>query len=181
MSAVVNVNATGTYTFYASTLNTTTGCGSTVRTAVTATVYPKLTSNPSATVTNGCPPYNSTVNGGVLRTAKSTVSYSVPDNNVAGVTSNVGVSGFSTALNNTTVRIEQVKFNINHTYDQDLIIKLIAPDASQLVLVNRRGGSGNNFANTVIKTGGTPIASGSAPLQELMLRIFLSAPSTEKY
>ena len=163
VSAVVNVNATGTYTFYASTLNTTTGCGSTVRTAVTATVYPKLTSNPSATVTNGCPPYNSTVNGGVLRTAKSTVSYSVPDNNVAGVTSNVGVSGFSTALNNTTVRIEQVKFNINHTYDQDLIIKLISPDASQLVLVNRRGGNGNNFTNTVIKTGGTPIASGSAP------------------
>jgi subtilisin-like proprotein convertase family protein len=163
MSANVNVNATGSYTFYASTVNTVSGCGSIARTAVTATVYPKLSANPSATVISGCPPYNTTVNGGVVRTAKSTVSYSIPDNNTTGITSNVNVSGLSTSLNNTTVRIESVKFNITHTYDGDLIIYLKAPDGTQITLVNRRGGSGDNFTNTVLKTGGTPIASGSAP------------------
>jgi len=163
VSAVVNINATGSYTFYASTLNNVTGCGSTVRTAVTASSYPRINVEPTASVTSGCAPYSTNVAGGVSRSAKSTVSLSVPDNNVTGVTSSVGVSGFSSSLNNTTVRIHEVKFNINHTWDGDLIIKLIAPDASELVLVNRRGGSGNNFTNTIIKTGGTPIASGSAP------------------
>lgn len=43
-----------------------------------------------------------------------------------------------------------VKFDITHSFDQDLEISLIGPDNTQVILVNRRGGSGQNFTNTIL-------------------------------
>ena len=43
-----------------------------------------------------------------------------------------------------------VKFDITHNFDQDLEISLIGPDNTQVILVNRRGGSGQNFTNTIL-------------------------------
>src|SRR3954463_297638 len=37
---------------------------------------------------------------------------------------------------------------ITHTYDGDLTITLIAPDATRVTLVDQRGGSADNFVNT---------------------------------
>ncbi|MFM4734109.1 cadherin domain-containing protein, partial [Aeromonas caviae] len=54
-------------------------------------------------------------------------------------------------------------FNIQHSYDSDLVISLIAPDDSSITLVYQRGASGHNFIDTVIAPGGSALADGSAP------------------
>ncbi|MGE6269135.1 cadherin domain-containing protein [Aeromonas media] len=54
-------------------------------------------------------------------------------------------------------------FNIQHSYDSDLVISLIAPDDSSIMLVYQRGASGDNFIDTVIAPGGSALADGSAP------------------
>jgi len=57
-----------------------------------------------------------------------------------------------------------VKFNINHTWDSDLVITLRAPNGSTITLVNRRGGSGDNFNNTVIDDEASlHVSQGGAP------------------
>jgi subtilisin-like proprotein convertase family protein len=81
----------------------------------------------------------------------------IPDN--ANILSGLSVGGGGLAKG-ITVHLGQ----IDHTYDQDLKIELIAPDGKSVVLVNRRGGGGNNFTNTVLSdTAGQSIASGTAP------------------
>ena len=65
-----------------------------------------------------------------------------------------------------------VQLRINHTYDRDLILALQHPDGSEVLLVNRRGGSGDNFGTgacgsatyTVLdQSAAIAIGSGSAP------------------
>ncbi|MFT5215315.1 MAG: subtilisin-like proprotein convertase family protein [Glaciecola sp.] len=58
-----------------------------------------------------------------------------------------------------------VTINLNHTFDGDLEIKLVAPDGStEVMLSNRNGGGGDNYTNTVFDDdAGSSIASGSAP------------------
>ncbi|MFS0756390.1 proprotein convertase P-domain-containing protein [Noviherbaspirillum sp. 1P10PC] len=54
--------------------------------------------------------------------------------------------------------------NLNHTYDQDLVISIFAPTGTSVILSNRRGGSGNNFQNVVFDDSATQsISQGSAP------------------
>lgn len=56
------------------------------------------------------------------------------------------------------------RFNISHTYDSDLRISLRSPAGTTIILVNRRGGSGDNFTNTVLDDGAaTSITTGVAP------------------
>jgi len=74
-----------------------------------------------------------------------------------------------------TLSLVNVSLRINHTYDGDLQISLVAPDATSVLLVNGRGGSGDNFGTgpnpcdgttvyTTLSDGGsTPIGSGAAP------------------
>ncbi len=65
---------------------------------------------------------------------------------------------------NLTVSNLQVQINVAHNRDSDLFIHLQAPDGTQVVLVNRRGGSGANFqATTFDDHAGTAIAQGTAP------------------
>jgi subtilisin family serine protease/subtilisin-like proprotein convertase family protein len=57
-----------------------------------------------------------------------------------------------------------VKFDITHTFDGDLQISLIGPTGVEVMLVNRRGSSGDNFTNTIMDDEATtPISSGFAP------------------
>jgi subtilisin-like proprotein convertase family protein len=58
-----------------------------------------------------------------------------------------------------------VSLNIEHTYNEDLEVKLIGPDGTtEVVLFEAIGGSGDNFTNTVLDdTADSPITSGSAP------------------
>jgi len=87
----------------------------------------------------------------------------IPDNLPAGASSPISVSGINPATLSAGT-VVSVTLNITHTYDSDLIISLISPSGNSVVLSNRRGGSANNFTNTVFSmTAPTPIGSGSAP------------------
>jgi subtilisin-like proprotein convertase family protein len=58
-----------------------------------------------------------------------------------------------------------VNLNLAAFYDKNLTITLIAPNGSQVVLAQNRGGdSGHNYTNTTFDfTASTPIAQGAAP------------------
>jgi serine protease len=68
-----------------------------------------------------------------------------------------------------------VTINLSHTWDSDLRVWLVAPDGTYSTLVNRRGGSGDNFTNTVfddeaaqgIWQGVGPFADGYRPESRL--------------
>lgn len=63
-----------------------------------------------------------------------------------------------------------VRLNLEHTFVGDLQISLISPQGTEVLLINRRGGSGDNFGvpgnvqNTILDDeAAATIASGSAP------------------
>ena len=66
-----------------------------------------------------------------------------------------------------------VSFRINHTFDGDLVIALVHPDATVIPLVTNRGSSGANFGTGPLTCAGVPtvmddqaataISAGSAP------------------
>ncbi len=61
-----------------------------------------------------------------------------------------------------------VRLDLTHTFDQDLRISLFSPAGTEVLLVNRRGGSGDNFTGTILDDEAvTPIASGVAPFTGL--------------
>jgi serine protease len=68
-----------------------------------------------------------------------------------------------------------VKLNISHTWDSDLYIYLKSPSGTTVLLSNHRGGSGDNFTNTVfddeattaIRYGTAPFAGSYRPEQAL--------------
>lgn len=87
----------------------------------------------------------------------------IPDNNTE-VCFPVVVSGLQATINS-SFGLKQCSFDITHTYDGDLKIKLKSPDGTVILLCGNHGGNGNNFNNTVLKedaTGGE-IATAVAP------------------
>lgn len=57
-----------------------------------------------------------------------------------------------------------VRLNITHTFDSDLQISLIAPDNTEIILVNRRGADGDNFTATLMDDEAlNAISGGTAP------------------
>ena len=57
-----------------------------------------------------------------------------------------------------------VRLDIEHAYDGDLVISLRSPAGTEVVLVDTRGGGGDDFAATLLDDeAATPIANGSAP------------------
>jgi subtilisin-like proprotein convertase family protein len=64
----------------------------------------------------------------------------------------------------TSLRYIAVDLGIAHTFDEDLVITLIAPSGAEVVLSNKKGGSGHNFTGTIFHDGAaTAIANGTAP------------------
>lgn len=54
--------------------------------------------------------------------------------------------------------------SLTHTFDSDLRITLTAPNATVVILSNRRGGAGQNFIGTIFDDqAATAIAAGAAP------------------
>jgi subtilisin-like proprotein convertase family protein len=84
------------------------------------------------------------------------VPKSIPDTST--VTSNLPIANTGTVLDvNATV-------TLTHTYDGDLVLTLIGPNAARVTLASRRGSSGDNFTGTVFDDqAATEISSGSAP------------------
>src|SRR5262249_13889018 len=83
----------------------------------------------------------------------------VPD--LTTITSTLPVSGFAAnqVISNLTVNL-----TVNHTFDSDLIMILVAPDGTQTVLVNHRGPGGQGFVNTTFDDNAPiPIRFGAPP------------------
>ena len=64
----------------------------------------------------------------------------IPDNNPTGVSSNMTV-----AMNGATVSSMEVYVGITHTYQGDLIVKVISPSGRTVTLHNRTGGTTDNI------------------------------------
>lgn len=81
----------------------------------------------------------------------------IPDGGTVSSTLSVPSAGRIKALR---VRIGE----LDHTYDADLRLVLVAPDGTSVVLAEGNGGSGDNFVGTVFDaTATTRIGSGRAP------------------
>jgi subtilisin-like proprotein convertase family protein len=98
---------------------------------------------------------------GTVTVSSGPISVAIPDGNLVGVSTPLIVAGVPATAVGTSA---SVTFNITHTWDGDVALFLKAPNNQVLNLVNHRGGSADNFVNTVISsTAVTPIASGAAP------------------
>lgn len=63
-----------------------------------------------------------------------------------------------------TISDVDVSLNVQHSYVGDLRMSLIGPTGQTVQLVNRRGGSGQNFTGTTFNSqSATPITVGAAP------------------
>lgn len=101
---------------------------------------------------------------GPITTFNNNTQYNIPDNNITGINSTIQVNN---ASNIQASEIISITVNIQHTYVGDLVLQLKAPNNSSVMLCNRRGGSGDNFTNTVFSMNGTmpinQITSANAP------------------
>jgi len=89
----------------------------------------------------------------------------IPDVNSVDVPINVTDVGAVADVN--------VRVRLNHTFDGDLVLTLIAPDGTSVALANNRGGGGQNFGTGANDCSGVPtvfddsasiaIGSGTAP------------------
>jgi subtilisin-like proprotein convertase family protein len=92
----------------------------------------------------------------VTRTARNTIPTSILDLSTATSTLTLTPTDMIADLD--------VTLNLIHTADSNLVITLTAPFSRAVRLVNQRGGSGDNFANTVFDDeAATSIISGTAP------------------
>nr|WP_321265408.1 VCBS domain-containing protein [uncultured Sulfurimonas sp.] len=83
----------------------------------------------------------------------------IPENGSSGM-----IESYIEVGDNATIEDLNVQLDLTHTWDGDLEISLIAPDGTQIMLSNNRGGSSDNFIDTVFDDEADQnIASGSAP------------------
>jgi subtilisin-like proprotein convertase family protein len=133
---------------YAGTLADSAECGARLSFSLAVTTDQGTAEVPFSVPTGGAGPAASFGNGAIV---------AIPDGGTA--TSSVTVSD-PARVKNVRVRIDR----ITHTYDGDLRIDLVAPDGTAVNLVNRRGGSGDDFVSTVFdQSASQSIAGGSAP------------------
>ncbi len=94
--------------------------------------------------------------GCVSEYSSSDVPKAISDSTTVNSTIVISQTGLITDIN--------VKLNITHTYDSDLDVFLIAPDATRVELFTDVGAGGDNFSNTITDDeAATAITAGTAP------------------
>jgi subtilisin-like proprotein convertase family protein len=69
-------------------------------------------------------------------------------------------------LDPATIENLAVRVDINHTWTSDLLIKLHGPDGTEVLLVDRVGGSGDDFRHTIFRADAqTSIKDGRPPFR----------------
>lgn len=144
-------------------------CAATPRVAVTATINPQptaITITP-ATSTICAPSVQTLVATGGTVTAPANATYNsgtidLPILDLTNTNHTINVSGIPAG---STIDSVIVSFNTIHTYDGDLSWQLTAPNGQRINMINRRGGSSNNFTDTRITSDGAfaSVAGGAAP------------------
>ncbi len=152
--SIVTATVTANTTYTVTGTSTSTGCINTATSVITVNPLPApvtVTPSPKGAVCSGTTvSLSSAASASISTTVSSgTISVTIPDNKAEGDSSLLTVSGIPA---NATVTGMSVTFNINHTYDGHLNIGLHAPNDVVLNLVNRDGGSGQNFINTTINS-----------------------------
>lgn len=154
---------------YSVTVGSSGSCSSTSA-PVTVTVNP-VTVNATATPAVICPgdivqlSATSSASGTTIQPVSFTNSsvVNIPDNNATGAATTINVNGLSPLTLNSN-SILSVQVNITHTYVGDLEVRLTSPSGNTILLSNNRGGSGNNFNNTIFSMSAAQmISQGSAP------------------
>jgi subtilisin-like proprotein convertase family protein len=99
-----------------------------------------------------------TLQGHQLSMTSTDTPVPIPDASTAGATSTIAVSDAPLVSDvNLTV-------NLTHPYDGDLTLSLITPATASITLAAQRGGSGDDFRNTVFDDEATSsIVAASAP------------------
>jgi subtilisin-like proprotein convertase family protein len=88
----------------------------------------------------------------------------IPDNTPGGVNAVINVT------NPVLITDVIVTVNITHSWVEDVDLKLIAPDGTEIILSQGNGGDGDNYTNTVFDNDATtPIGNGSAPFTGVFL------------
>ena len=88
------------------------------------------------------------------------VPKTIPDNLIAGVQSNLVISGSGVNITDLSLRINDLR----HTYVGDLQISLIAPNGTETLLVDRVGNNGDDFMGTRLNDDASiVIVDGTAP------------------
>ena len=100
-----------------------------------------------------------------LTVSSNNISTAIPDVDSVDIPIDVTQTGALADVN--------VKLRLNHTFDSDLTLTLIAPDGTPVTLARNRGGSGDNFGGNANDCSGTPtvfddsaataIGAGAAP------------------
>lgn len=162
----ITVSQSGSYSV---TVNTGSSCVSTsAPTVVTVSQIPvTATATPTAVCPGDAVLLSANATGGgttnVPVSQTNSTIINIPDNNPTGASSLITFNNIDplTINSNTVV---SVRVNITHTYTGDLLVQLIAPSGNAINLSNRRGGSGNNFNNTLFTANAAiAIASGTPP------------------
>ena len=98
------------------------------------------------------------------QTFTSSLVVNIPDAPGPEVYDSLLVSGLPASIGS-TFGLAGACFNINHTYDQDLVLRLIAPNGDKILIANRIGGSFDNYNGTCLTENGANgyINYGNAP------------------
>jgi subtilisin-like proprotein convertase family protein len=89
----------------------------------------------------------------------SDIPLDIPDANITGVNSVITIPATTAFISDINVIV-----NLTHTWTEDLILKLIAPDGTEVALSTSNGENGNDYINTVFDSDATnPIGTASAP------------------
>lgn len=98
----------------------------------------------------------------------SEVNQLIPDDGTD-ISLTLDVSGLPAVIDS-SFGLETICLNLDHTWDSDLEVKLIAPDGTTVLLFNGVGGDGDNFNYTCLnKSAATPITSGTAPFSSVFI------------
>jgi subtilisin-like proprotein convertase family protein len=79
------------------------------------------------------------------------------------------ISGLSpSTIDTSTFGLEQICFNLTHSWDADISMTLISPDGNSVILFSAIGADGDNMQNTCLRSDvSNPINTGTAPFNGL--------------
>lgn len=87
-----------------------------------------------------------------------------PINDNATIDIPVTVSGLPATIDTVNFGLETVCINLEHTYDADLTVWIVAPDGTVGMLFSNTGGGDDNFTNTCFNMdAATSLSAGTAP------------------